>query len=264
MRLLAAALTCAMSAAMLGACSQPADIAAQPADMPPGGYASDIGEKQLPPDPGAAPEADARPLAPSYVANTPCADDGPRLPLSGVCASRATAYMEQDSAEPEPPAGCEWAVKETPFADQVLLYRALTCGAKTVELEYAGGAHAAELTYTSSALHPEAVPDPSDPLASHPVIRVATYFKDDAWRLKETIGSDANIAKCEIRSAGAGYPASAKVIAPKTPGADCGLYALSDTADNFWIVRKDWVYAFTLPKGAHDIDPATLTILAPQ
>lgn len=263
MRLVATAFTCALLAACSGP-SAPASTATPPADMPPGGYASDIGEKQLPPDPGAAPEVEPQQLAPSYVAKTPCADDGPRLPLSGVCASRATSYMEPDSAEGDPPAGCEWTTKETPFADQVLLYRALTCGAKTVNLEYAGGAHAAELSYTSSALHPDAVPDPADPMAHNPIIRVSTYWDNDDWRLKETIGSDANIAKCEIRAAGKGYPESAKVIAPKTPGADCGGYALSDTADNFWIVRKEWVYAFSLPKGAHDIDPATLTILTPQ
>lgn len=256
MRLLAAALSCAA----LAACSQPSDTA-QPADMPPGGYASDIGERQTHPDPGAAPEMDAIPLAPSYVAKTPCPDDGPRLPISGVCAGRAVAYMEPDSAEPAPPSGCEWTVKETPFSDQVLLYRALTCGEKTVSLAYAGGAHAAELSYVTSALYPAAVPGPDE---VKPIVRVATYHGSDDFRLKETIGSDANIAKCEIRPAGPGYPASAKVIAPKTPGADCGLYALSDTADNFWLVRKDWVYAFMLPKGPHDIDPATLTILAPQ
>lgn len=260
MRLLAAALSCAALAACSGA-TPPADTASQPADMPPGGYASDIGEKQLPPDPGMAPPEDATPLAPSYIAKTPCADDGPRLPISGVCASRATSYMEPDSAEPAPPAGCEWTTKETVFSDQALLYRALTCGDKTVSLEYAGGAHAAELSYITSALYPQAVPGPDD---VKPIVRVATYHKDDDFRLKETIGSDANIAKCEIRAAGPGYPASAKVIAPKTPGADCGLYALSATADNFWIVRDEWVYAFMLPKGPHDIDPATLTILAPQ
>lgn len=258
MRFAAAALVCAS----LLACSPTTQSAETPPDMPPGGYASDIGEKQLPPDPGMAPDAVAYPKAPS--ADLPCPGDGPRLPLSGVCASRATAYMEPDSAEPAAPDGCEWTVKETPFADQVLLYRALTCGAKTVELEYAGGAHAAELSYISSALHPDAVPDPNDPMAMHPIVRVATYYKDDDWRLKETIGSDANIAQCEIRPAGPGYPASAKVIAPKTAGADCGRFALSDTADNFWLVRQDWVFAFTLPKGAHDIDPATLTIIAPQ
>lgn len=262
MRLLAAALTCvALTGATLTACAPPTDTAAQPADMPPGGYASDIGEKQLPPDPGAAPAMEPQALAPSYVAKAPCADDGERFPLSGVCIGRATAYMEPDSAEPEAPAGCEWKTQETPFSDQVLLYRALDCGKEKVALEYAGGAHAAELSYISSALNPTAVPGPDE---VKPIIRVATYFKDDSWRLIETIGSDANIAKCEIRPAGAGYPASAKVIAPKTPGADCGLYALSDTSDNFWIVRKDWVYAFTLPPGHHDIDPATFTILAPQ
>jgi len=258
MRLLAAALGCAI----IAACSQPTDTA-QPADMPPdtpkGGYAADIGERQVPPDPGPAPEEPVYAKAPS--ADLPCADDGARLPLSGVCAGRAYAYMDTDSVEPDAPAGCAWGVRETPFADQVLLYRALTCGAKTTTLEYAGGAHAAELSYTASALHPEAVPGADE---SKPIIRVATYFRNDDWRLTETIGSDANIAACEIRPAGAGYPASARIIAPKTPGADCGAYARTDARDAFWIVRKDWVYAFTLPKGVRDIDPASLIILVPQ
>lgn len=249
MRMLGAALAFAILAACSGSSTPAAPAPA--AETPP-------------PAPVAAVDPDAPALAPSYVAKTPCPDDGPRLPLSGVCAGRATSYMETDSAEGDAPAGCEWTVNETPFADQVLLYRALSCGEKNVALDYAGGAHAAELSYKASALHAEAVPDASDPMASHPIVRVATYETNDDFRLKETIGSDANIARCEIRAAGKGYPASAKVIAPKAPGADCGLYAISDAADNFWIVRKDWVYAFMLPKGARDIDPATLTIMAPQ
>lgn len=246
MRLLTATAICAL----LAACS-PSSAPAPEAPAPEAPAA----------DPALAPELAGLTLAPSYVAKTPCPDDGPRFPLSGICTGRATPYMETDGVEPAAPTGCEWKVQETPFADQVLLYRALACGEKKVALEYAGGAHAAELNYTASALHPEAVPGPD---AMKPIVRVATYFKDDAARLNETIGSDADIAKCEIRAAGAGYPASAKVIAPKTPGANCGAYALSDAQDNFWIVREAWVYTFMLPRGARDIDPASLTIVAPQ
>jgi hypothetical protein len=169
-----------------------------------------------------------------------------------------------DSTPMEAPAGCEWAVSEVWFGGDVMLYRALACGEKKVALEYAGGAHAAELSYTSSVLHPEAVADPADIEAHKPIIRVATYFKDDDARLKETIGSDAAIAKCEIRAAGAGYPEGAKVIAPKAAGADCGLYAVSDKTDNFWVVREAYVFAFSLPKGARDIDPSSFTVVTPQ
>lgn len=262
MRLLAAALTCAMLSACTGSS---APDAAQPADMPEGGYASDIGERQIPPDAGPAPEADVYPLAPSAAAKTPCADDGDRLPLSGVCRGRAVAYMDVDDSTPmDAPAGCEWEVNEVWFAGDVLLYRALTCGEKHVALEYAGGAHAAELSYTASALHPEAVQDPNDIEAHHPIVRIASYWKDDDFRLKETIGSDADIAQCEIRAAGPGYPTGAKVIAPKVAGADCGGYALSETADNFWLVGKEWVFTFMLPKGARDIDPGSFKVVTPQ
>ena len=247
MRLLAAAAACA---AIVACSPSPAPMVETPAAEAPAAAA-----------PAPAPDLGGTPLAPSYVAKTPCPDDGPRLPLSGACAGRATSYMEPDSVETAAPTGCTWETKEAPFADLALLYRGLTCGDKTVNLDYAGGAHAAELSYVTSALYPQAVPTGE---AVKPVVRVATYHNDDDFRLKETIGSDASIANCEIRPAGAGYPASAKVIAPKTPGADCGLFAVSDTTDNFWIVREAWVYAFMLPKGARDIDPASFTIVTPQ
>ena len=224
---------------------------------------ADIGVDMIGPQPGPAPELDAYPLAPS--AGEACPDDGERLPLSGVCRGRAVNYMELDDATPvTAPEGCDWTVNETWFGGEVMLYRAIVCGDKKVDLEYAGGAHAAELSYKSSVLHPEAVPDPNDIEANHPIVRVATYWKDDDWRLKETIGSDANIARCEIRPAGPGYPTGAKVIAPKVDGADCGGYALSDTADNFWIVRPDYVYAFMLPKSERDIDPGSFVAVTPH
>lgn len=271
MRLLAVALLGAGLVASLAACSASNETVDQapsdmpPPDMPPGGYAPDIGQDQIGPRPGPAPEAVALRKAPS--ADLPCPDDGERLPLSGVCRGRAVAYMAMDELAHDAPAGCEWETDETPFADQVMLYRALACDGEHVALDYAGGAHAAELSYIASPLHPEAVPDPDDPMAHRPIVRVAAYYKNDDWRLKETIGSDAAIAKCEIRPAGPGYPESAKVIAPKIAGADCGLYAVSaDPAapDNFWIVREDWVYAFSLPKGPRDIDPASFTVVTPH
>ncbi len=257
---LAAALICACLAAALAACSGPKlQGEASPPAAAPNAATTET------PAASATQDADGYPLAPSYAAKTPCADDGPRFPLSGVCVGRATSYMTPDDSTPmDAPDGCEWAVNEVWFGGDVMLYRALKCGEKKVALEYAGGAHAAELSYISSALHPEAAPDPNDPMANHPIVRVATYFETDDFRLKETIGSDANIAKCEIRAAGKGYPDGAKVIAPKAPGADCGGYALSDKADNFWVVGKEWVFTFMLPKGGRDIDPSSFVVVKPQ
>ncbi len=246
-------------AAILAACGANApvsDTAPQPAHS---------GEPQAAAGETPAPDADAYPLAPSAIANTPCADDGARLPLSGVCASRAVAYMPTDSVEPEAPAGCAWNAKEVWFGGDVMLYRGLDCGEKKTVLDYAGGAHAAELSYISSALHPEAVPDAADPMAHKPIVRVATTWEDsDVGRIKESIGSDAAIAACEIKPAGAGYPETAKVIAPKQPGADCGLYATTETSKTFWLVRDEWTYAFTLPAGTRDIDPASFVVVTPQ
>lgn len=241
-------------AACNGATTEPAATPAADASAPPPAS-----------DPAPAPEADAYPLAPSAAAKTPCADDGERFPMSGVCAGRAVAYMPTDSVEPEAPAGCTWNAKEVWFGGDVMLYRGLDCGEKKTVLDYAGGAHAAELSYTASALHPDAVPNPADPMASNPIIRVATSFEGKPeGRIRESIGSDANIAKCEIKAAGAGFPETAKVIVPKVAGADCGAYAMTDTSSTFWLVRDEWTYAFTLPKGAHDVDPASFVVVTPQ
>lgn len=75
------------------------------------------------PTPGAAGEGDADAAA-------PCASDGDRLPLTGLCASRAVNYLNiAEGPEIEVPEGCEWQVQETAVGPDVLLYRALKCGA---------------------------------------------------------------------------------------------------------------------------------------
>jgi hypothetical protein len=239
-------------AGALSACSPSADpSAAAPA------------ESATAVDAAAATDEAGYPLAPSAAAKTPCPDDGERLPLSGACRGRAHAYLTPDaSTSTDAPAGCEWMIDEVWFAGDVMLYRGLQCGANRVKLDYAGGAKAAEISYVSAALHPAAVPTEEDD--HKPILRVATYYQDDDFRLKETIGSDADIATCEIRPAGPGYPDGAKVIAPKTSGANCGGYALSDDKDNFWLVRGEWVFAFMLPKGERDIDPSSFTVVTPQ
>lgn len=252
----AAAIALAVTLAACGGNAPINDTVAQPADA---------SEQQPAADATQANDANDYPLAPSAVAKTPCADDGARMPLSGVCAGRAVAYMPTDSVEPEAPAGCEWNAKEVWFGGDVMLYRGLDCGEKKTELEYAGGAHAAELSYISSALHAEAVPDAADPMAHKPIVRVATIWEDsDEGRIKESIGSDTAIAACEIKPAGAGYPEAAKAITARQPGADCGLYAMSETSKSFWLVRGEWTYAFTLPAGARDIDPASFVVVTPQ
>lgn len=216
------------------------------------------------PTPRAEPTDIARAQALSllYPDLGPCPDDGPRLPLSRICAAEAEAYIRSaDSVSPAAPQGCRWEVKELPFAVEVLFYRALTCGEATTTLAYAGGAHMAELSYTASALRGEDVLD-------EVVVRVfADIETAPDFRMRASMVGIEGVdpALCEIRPAGEGYPQNALVIAARgdTPGVECGPNAVSDEFDNFWIRAHDHVFAFTLPRGPRDFDPASLTPVTP-
>ncbi len=83
------------------------------------------------------------------AAGRPCPDDGPRLPGSGVCATRAINYLNDpvDDLPIEPGReNCTWVVNEAALPNGWLLYKALKCGDKTATLEFAGGANRGELT----------------------------------------------------------------------------------------------------------------------
>ncbi len=262
-----------LATAALAACEQapPEEAAGEApiAEAPP----ADMGVDMIGPEAGPAPEVVPVPisesedftaleeiygtLAPS--AGEPCADDGRRLPISGVCQGRAVNFVpEMNQLIMDAPEGCEWVMTEADFGMDALLFRALSCDGITTLLDYGGGAHAAELTYAVSPLYGKS-------MTEQVAVRVATYWDNDDWRLLETIPEEGREA-CEIRPAGEGYPASARVIAAK-PGAedaDCGFYARGGKTDNFWIVREDYVYAFTLPKGERDLDPASLVVIEPH
>ena len=107
-------------------------------------------------------------LAASSAAGNSCPDDGLRLPQTGVCQGRALAYLDdpKGAREPSLPAGCTWTVNETMLpGDEALLYRAATCKGVTTKLDYAGGAHSAEISYETSAVFGASA-------KGHPVIRL--------------------------------------------------------------------------------------------
>ncbi|GGD07747.1 hypothetical protein [Aquisalinus flavus] len=198
---------------------------------------------------------------PAPSAFVPCADETRwRLPISGRCVGVVDydALPSKVAAVDYP--GCTWVNTEADFGVDALLFRALGCSDQTTELDYGGGAHAAELTYAVSPAY-------GDIHLGHVAVRIATYWGDDEFRLRETIPEETMDA-CEIRPAGEGYPGGAMVIAPRAdaPSADCGLYAQGTDYDTFWMVSpdKDYVYAVSLPAEGWDIDPFSFEVVTPE
>lgn len=216
-----------------------------------------------------APSEEAEAPAPPADARS-CADDGPRLALTGLCEGRAVNYLNMDaSASPEATDGCEWKVMETEMPDGVLLYRGLKCDAGETKLEYAGGAARAELKLVNSAYLGK---------IDEPPTYVYVYTIDgDARqgvtaRARSAIENPAEAAACSARVAGLeGWPSDALVVdvsaqeAAKAPAdeprAACGPLGLNEDEMSFWRVVQGYGWFFQLGQDAVEIDPGSFTLM---
>jgi len=76
-----------------------------------------------------------------------CRNDGPRLPLSGLCSDVAMKTLDiVNGSTSVLPEGCVWDVQETLFANDLLIYLAAKCGDITSQLRYSAGARQAKFT----------------------------------------------------------------------------------------------------------------------
>ncbi len=202
-----------------------------------------------------------------------CPDDGPRLPLSGVCIARGENYVEfDDGPRPESEDGCEWVLNEVGMIDQVLLYMGYQCGDKGTKLEFSAGAEAAELSLVSQARG--GVGDlPED---SRPVL-ARVYINDGAdkqagvlARVRDAIDDPAESKRCAIRPAKIeGWPSDALVVEDPTVvqpkdeigEGSCGPFGMSPDAAVYWRIVGDYAFFFDLGQDVVDIDPGSFTIV---
>ena len=244
----------AFAAMALAACAPQAPQPPEPAD---------IGIDMIGPQAGPAPEVE--PVA------VGCPDDGPRFPASGLCVGRSIAYLDPDlDLIADAPEGCEWTMQETAFPDvgsgaqEVVLYRALSCNSVTTKLDFSGGAQSASMNYETSALghssEEEAVRIFGDGV-SDPVSRIE--YIASAYRAD---GED-----CEVQPAGPQFPAGALVIGPSPearaklpqdePVTACGEFGIDEDAMAFWLLRGGYAWHFHLGQDIPEIDPASFTLL---
>lgn len=232
-----------------------------------GNTAGNSANGAAPADLGAAPRRIA-------VPSESCADDGDRLPVTGLCAGRAVNHLDIVARElPDAPEGCRWVVQETPFAGQVLLYRALRCGDRTTRLAFAGGAGLAELSYDTIAWG-----DDQQLSKGQVLVRVGRSDKSDPTAAllattRAAIETPAERAGCSVRNARIdGWPADALVVdvsaaeaarePPDGPRFACGPFGFNGDESSYWRVFQGHSWFFQLGQDLEQIDAASFTLMA--
>lgn len=203
-----------------------------------------------------------------------CPDGGERLPETGICQEQAAQYLRVEQAPSRDllPEGCEWRINETPFADQYLLYYAAHCNDKTSQLEYAGGAHFAELTLTWSALADAAI---DNKLAMVGSAEADDPYKNILFYAREAMDNPTEAEKCQVRpltyrdgwsTPGAltvdVSPAEAAKAPADEPRTACGPYGYDADNPSHWRVMYGFSWFFTPTQDAHqDINLDSLTLI---
>ncbi len=219
---------------------------------------------------GPVADATPTPAGPAATVDEPCADDGPRFPITHLCVGRSVNYLDTDNFMViEAPADCEWVMQESamPGDDEALIYRALKCKGVTTTLELHGGAHSAALGYAKSALF-------GDPAPEHEPVRMFPTDPADPQKairdLFETI-PEAERASCEIQPAGMdGWPKDALVIRPNEaarakfpkdePLATCGPFGVDEDSQTFWRISQGFAWFVELGQDTPDFDAGSITI----
>jgi len=202
------------------------------------------------------------------AADASCPDDGPRLPGTGLCAGRATNYLNVSGDSVETPEGCQWQVGEAEMpGGEYLLYHGLKCGDKETQLSFSAGARRAVVELTASAL--------SGPLdAPIELISVYTAEGDPKAEVLMRAGEDQAdaVEGCEVRSAGIeGWPSDALVVDNPAEAAAanpedglrsaCGTMGFDDSSVLYWRVFQGYAWFYNLGQDALEIDPGSLTVL---
>ncbi len=201
-----------------------------------------------------------------------CGDNDRALPGTGLCASGAAGLLALAPGDrPNAPRGCMWTVNEAPFADEFLLYYAAKCAGKVTTLEYAGGAHMAELTYVTSAISGDAV-------KGQKAVRIAGGGRPGEpnagilGTAREALGNPALAAKCQVFPAkNPNWPTDALVVdvspaeAAKArkdePRTACGPFGLDEDSQSFWRVFQGFSWYFELGQDEMEVDPGSFTLV---
>lgn len=201
-----------------------------------------------------------------------CPDDGPRMPLSGICRGRAANYLSlAGGAKPLLMDGCEWVVNETPLpGGDYLFYLASKCGKYLTQLEFSIGARFAEVNILHSAMNQG---EPGGKIITVGTVDENDLHKNILHYAQNAMPDKLKAIKCRVVNANSeGWPSDALVVdvsqeeaanAPQgEPRHSCGPFGVDQENTTYWRVFGGFSWFFNLGQDAYlDIDPGSLTIV---
>ncbi|MBX3594878.1 hypothetical protein [Sphingomonas sp.] len=203
-----------------------------------------------------------------------CAAGERTLSVTGLC-QRAAAAMLPPGSKGTPMEGCEWVVRETPFATETLLYRTLHCARGETNVEFQVGNHQSQLVYASRADGGAATDADGAPLV------LAQVFAGDPdgraralWETRDSMQDPAAAKRCDVRPPyqPEGLPADAVIIDIARARGDlerddaapeCGPFGYNPAGGSidFWRTSQGYAWFFRMGTDLWDVDPGSFTIV---
>jgi hypothetical protein len=212
--------------------------------------------------------------APAATGGAECSDGSARLVHSGLCADRAEKLLANAPA-PATMQGCRWVLRDTPFATDILLYRALDCESET-RIEVQIGNHMTSIDFVrpeGQGSEAEARDVEHLPLvavfAGHPDGRARALFET-----RDSLKDPKAARRCDIRPPHDrdGLPADAFIVDIRRDPADpfpddavpeCGPLGYNPAGGSiaFWRPHQGYAWFFSMETGVWSLDPASLTLI---
>lgn len=209
------------------------------------------------------------------TAQSACPDDGPRLPITNICAGRAANYLNPEVlwASDGLPEGCMWVVNETAMGadDEAILYQAARCGNKTTQLELRAGARSGALGYVTSALY-DNVPADFEPVRIFTTEGQADPKAAILAMVKATTVDKREAAACEVQpysppgskaqadafviDVSAAYRAANK-ITKNDVHTNCGPFGTAD-GQRYWSIRQGYAWFVDFGQDSPDFNPNSI------
>ena len=164
---------------------------------------------------------------------------------------------------------CDWVIKETPFVDNFLLYRALRCNGRSADVEVQFGNHTHQITLVSG-------------LYGEKDRMIAQLFNAEGQNpldviLRNTldgVDNPAERAKCRVvpvpgktdeYQVDDRTPVQAAVTPADGPRSACGPYGLNEDEPSYWKVAQGMVWFVSPSQDLYQsVDIRSLTFFAPD
>jgi len=210
------------------------------------------------------------------AASSRCAAGAVTLPQSDLCPAEAAALLIDASAAPVAAMeGCSWVISETPFATDLLLYRALRCGHTQSSVALEVGNHMSNLVYSSRSDGGSA-----DDADGSPIIlgRVFAGNPDGRsrilWEARDSVGDAKAAKRCQLKPPyqSDGLPTDALIVDVARSAADlarddatpvCGPFGYNPAGGSidFWRAHQGYAWFFQMGTDVWDVDPGSFTII---